>query len=150
MILFVHREKHLIILYCCFALKVSLMSAENTKKHRMQIIDPWCQRGGNVLLHWLYSFFSVIHTLQENTSNESKWTKKKKNYTFAIDTKIDGMWSWRATFFASIKCFCFFFVLFFGCLSLCERALVAQNAINQSVYLSGLPFSRAFALILIQ
>lgn len=145
MILFVHREKHLIVLYCCFALKVSLMSAENTKKHRMQIIEPWCQRGGNVLLHWLYSFFSVIHTLQENTSNESKWTKKKKLH---IRNRYKNRWDVIMTgnIFRIDQVFLFFFVLFFGCLSLCERALVAQNAINQSEYLSGLPFSRAFAL----
>lgn len=91
----------------------------------------------------LFTLYKKIHQTRVNE-------RRKKKYTFAIDTKIDGMWSWRATFFASIKCFCFFFVLFFGCLSLCERALVAQNAINQSEYLSGLPFSRAFALILIQ
>lgn len=49
----------------------------------------------------LFTLYKKIHQTRVNE-------RRKKNYTFAIDTKIDGMWSWRATFFASIKCFCFF------------------------------------------
>lgn len=53
---------------------------------------------------------------------------------------------WRATFFASIKCF--LLLSFVGCLSVLFEQHLCTNAINQSVCMSGLPFrcySRLFS-----